>query len=230
MNPWKKILLSDYENHMSLESVQQLQALNRIMKEQFYTYELLRTKPHIYEELRGNIMILGVAGGNGLEHITPKYYEKIYGVDINAEYLAAVKERYTDLSGILECLEVDLITEYEKLPKSDYVIANLLVEYIGYEAFQRVIRHVEPEMISCVIQINQKNNESDKMDWVSELPFLHAFDGLHQVHHQMEEEPLWRSLKELGFDEVEAFDTPLPNGKKLLRIDFAKPVKMHDNR
>ena len=36
MNPWKKILLSDYENHMSLESVAQLQALNRIMKEQFY--------------------------------------------------------------------------------------------------------------------------------------------------------------------------------------------------
>ena len=45
MNPWKKILLSDYENHMSLESVQQLQALNRIMKEQFYTYEMLRAKP-----------------------------------------------------------------------------------------------------------------------------------------------------------------------------------------
>ena len=55
-------------------------------------------------------MILGVVGGNGLEHITPKYYEKIYGVDINAEYLEAVKTRYTNLSGILECLEVDLIT------------------------------------------------------------------------------------------------------------------------
>ena len=44
MNPWKKILLSDYENHMSLESVAQLQALNRIMKEQFCIYEMLRKK------------------------------------------------------------------------------------------------------------------------------------------------------------------------------------------
>ena len=86
MNPWKKIHLSDYENHMSLESVQQLQALNRIMKEQFYTYEMLHAKPNIYEKLHGSVMILGVAGGNGLEHITPEYYEKIYGVDINAEY------------------------------------------------------------------------------------------------------------------------------------------------
>ena len=29
LNPWKKIRLSDYEDHMGLESVQQLQALNQ---------------------------------------------------------------------------------------------------------------------------------------------------------------------------------------------------------
>ena len=75
MNPWKKIGLSDYENHMSLESVQQLQALNRIMKEQFSNYELLRKKTDIHEELHGNVMILGVAGGNGLEHIMRKSTE-----------------------------------------------------------------------------------------------------------------------------------------------------------
>jgi len=226
MNPWTEISLSDYENHMSLESVHQLQALNRIMKEQFHIYELLRAKPEIHDDLHGKLMILGIAGGNGLEHISPEYYDKIYGVDINPEYLAAVKERYPELEGTLECLEVDLINEYEKLPKADYIIADLLIEYIGYEAFQKVIRRVDPEMISCVIQINPQNNESDKSDWVSESPYLHAFDGLDEVHHQMDEEPLWRSLKELGFDEVEAFDTLLPNGKELLRIDFAKPVKM----
>lgn len=227
MNPWKKILLSDYENHMSLESVAQLQALNRIMKEQFCIYEMLRKKLDINEELHGNVMILGVAGGNGLEHITPKYYEKIYGVDINAEYLEAVKTRYTNLSGILECLEVDLITEYEKLPKSDYVIADLLVEYIGYKAFQRVIRQVDPEMISCVIQMNPKKAENENSEWVSDSPYLHAFDGLDEVHQQMEEDALWRCLKELGYDEVDAFNTPLPNDKYLLRIDFAKSMERY---
>ncbi|SEP84698.1 hypothetical protein SAMN02910289_00666 [Lachnospiraceae bacterium RM5] len=113
MNPWKKIHLSDYENHMSLESVQQLQALNRIMKEQFYTYEMLRAKPNIYE----------------------------------------------------------------------------------------------------------------KSQWVSDSPYIHAFDCLDEVHQQMEEDALWRCLKELGFDEVDAFNTPLPNEKYLLRIDFAKPLE-----
>lgn len=66
-NPWKDISLDDYENHMKLNSVQQLQALNMLMKEQFNTYPI------------DNIMILGVAGGNGLEHISQDKYHKVYG-------------------------------------------------------------------------------------------------------------------------------------------------------
>ncbi len=35
LNPWEGISLDNYEKHMSLDSVKQLQALNTIMKEQF---------------------------------------------------------------------------------------------------------------------------------------------------------------------------------------------------
>ncbi|WP_455682641.1 hypothetical protein [Thomasclavelia sp.] len=38
MNPWQNILLSDYENHMKLDLVKQLQTLNKMMKKQFYQY------------------------------------------------------------------------------------------------------------------------------------------------------------------------------------------------
>ena len=38
-NPWEEISLSDYENHMSLDNVKQLQAMNSIMKEQFEAYQ-----------------------------------------------------------------------------------------------------------------------------------------------------------------------------------------------
>ncbi len=34
MNPWEEISLSDYENHMSLDSVKQLQAMNEMYSEQ----------------------------------------------------------------------------------------------------------------------------------------------------------------------------------------------------
>ena len=53
-NPWEDINLKDYENHMSLENVFQLQSMNNIMKEQFYSYDI------------DTVMILGIAGGNGL--------------------------------------------------------------------------------------------------------------------------------------------------------------------
>ncbi len=50
-NPWEEISLSDYENHMKLDSVMQLQAMNEMMKGQFNAYSVT------------NIMILGIAGG-----------------------------------------------------------------------------------------------------------------------------------------------------------------------
>ena len=37
-NPWEEIPLTDYENHMKLGSVMQLQAMNEMMKGQFDAY------------------------------------------------------------------------------------------------------------------------------------------------------------------------------------------------
>lgn len=204
-NPWNDINLSDYENHMSLESVKQLQAMNSIMKKQFGDYPV-RTAT-----------VLGIAGGNGLEHVSTDKFEKVYGVDINEEYLKAVKERYKDLSGILECLHIDLISECGKLPHSDLVIANLLIEYIGYEAFQKAVKRIDPKYVSCVIQINTGDAQ-----WVSNSPYLHAFDRLDEVHCQMEENALIASMKDTGYRIILNESDPLPNGKALQRIDFIK--------
>ena len=87
-NPWEEISLSDYENHMKLGSVMQLQAMNEMMKGQFNTYPVT------------NIMILGIAGGNGLEHISKNKFEKVYGVDVNSDYLKEVSRRYAYLEQI----------------------------------------------------------------------------------------------------------------------------------
>ena len=105
-NPWEEISLDDYEKHTSLDSVRQLQAMNSIMQEQLNTYPT------------ETAMVLGIAGGNGLEHVRPEKFRKFYGVDINADYLRAVSERYTELSGVLECLHIDLVNEVEKLPQT----------------------------------------------------------------------------------------------------------------
>ena len=98
-----------------------------------------------------NVTILGIAGGNGLEHITKDKFEKVYGVDINSSYLEEVIRRYPNLNGILECLCINLINETDKLPKADMIIANLLLEYIGYECFQQAVKRVNPKYVSCII-------------------------------------------------------------------------------
>lgn len=202
-NPWKEISLDDYENHMSLDSVKQLQTMNAMMKDQFESYPV------------ETAMILGVAGGNGLEHIDPAKYKRVYGVDINEEYLSAVSERYAGLSDILECLCVDLVSDFDRLPQAQLVIANLLIEYIGYPAFQRAISVTEPKYVSCIIQIN-----TDEGKWVSDSPYLHAFDGLDAIHHQMEEDALSAAMNEIGYQRIFLETRELPNGKALVRVDF----------
>ncbi len=204
-NPWEEISLDDYENHMSLDSVKQLQTMNRIMGDQFEAYPVFTA------------MVLGVAGGNGLEHIRQDKYRTVYGVDINGDYLRVVSERYANLSDVLKCLKIDLINDTDQLPEAQLLIANLLIEYIGYDVFRRVVCKADPEYVSCVIQSN-----TDDTQWVSDSPYLHAFDRLDEVHHQMDEKTLSLKMQEIGYNGILQTTTPLPNGKALSRIDFQK--------
>ena len=103
-NPWEKIKLSDYENHMSLENVYQLQILNKMMQEQFETYDV------------NTIMILGIAGGNGLEHIDKSKIKKVYGIDVNQEFLIECKKRYNELGDVFETICTDLLDDNLQLP------------------------------------------------------------------------------------------------------------------
>ena len=201
-NPWEEISLEDYENHMSLDSVKQLQAMNNIMKEQFEAYPV------------DTAMILGIAGGNGLEHVRTDKYSTVYAVDINGDYLKAVSERFGQMDA-LQCLNLDLLKDAAELPRAQLVIANLLIEYIGYEVFQDVITQVKPEYVSCSIQIN-----TDEETWVSDSPYIHAFDGLNAIHHQMEEETLVKAMGEIGYTKIFQSCEDLPNGKALVRLDF----------
>ena len=203
-NPWKDINLSDYENHMSLDSVKQLQSMNKTMKSQLDDYAV------------NTVMILGIAGGNGLEYIDIEKYKTVYGVDINKSYLDAVADRYKNLDGILKCLNIDIINEADELPETELLIANLLIEYVGYEAFSKAVIKTNPRYVSCVIQIN----ETDKQ-WVSDSPYIHAFDGLDSVHCQMEESKLTDTMEKIGYKKIKKAEDALPNGKHLVRIDYS---------
>ena len=174
------------------------------MSNQFYRYHV------------STLMILGIAGGNGLNHIDPSRIQKVYGVDINDAYLRECAKRYPGLSQIFIPILADLQKKNDILPKADIVIANLLIEYIGYINFQRVVHQVNPLYVSCAIQINTESS------FVSDSPYLHVFDGLDAVHHQIDERGLLKTMQEIEYGLIYKEEKSLPNGKKLLRFDYQK--------
>jgi hypothetical protein len=187
---------------MKLESVYQLQALNEIMCGQFYRYPV------------SSAMVLGVAGGNGLEHIDPARTKRVYGVDVNAAYLDACAERFTELSGVFVPILADLCGASLSLPRADILIADLVVEYIGYAALQNAVGQANPGYVSAVIQLNPDSG------FVSDSPYLHAFDALDAVHRQIDAQGLEQAMAQTGYTQIYSEQTPLPNGKSLLRLDF----------
>jgi hypothetical protein len=113
---------------MRLPEVSQLQTLNKIMLAQLIVYPV------------STVAVFGVAGGNGLEHIENANIEKVFGVDINKGYLSACKKRYAYLGKRLELLNIDLTDQTVKLPSVQFVIANLIIEYIGIDNFLQQFR------------------------------------------------------------------------------------------
>lgn len=210
-NPWAQIPLSTYEAHMESRSVQQLPALNRLMKKQL---EL---------SANGPVMIQGLAGGNGLEHVEPQRISKLYGIDINAEYLAAARNRYPQLAGTLECLQADLRCDVQILPAADLLIADLLIEYIGLSRFRDIVRQVRPRCISCVIQA-----EATSRSWISPSPYARTFDGLNQIHQDIAEEDLENCLSAAGFSPSIREAALLPEGRQLIRRDFSVSRRFHN--
>ncbi|QOX64142.1 class I SAM-dependent methyltransferase [Anoxybacterium hadale] len=215
-NPWMDIHLEDYEGHMQLDTVRQLPVLNQMMEDQLCRY----SSP--------TIMILGIAGGNGLNHIDPNKISKVYGVDINPNYLAVCKDRYPSLTSIFHPVQADLSDSEASLPPAELVVANLLVEYIGCACFQQVIRKVNPDFVSAIIQINEDPSETEagaesnaKAGFVSASPYACAFTRLDEVHHQMSEALMMECMKEIGYLLCYSDQKVLPNGKKLVRLDFS---------
>lgn len=201
-NPWNDIDLNDYEKHMSLSNVNQLQTMNCIMKKQFSAYMV------------ESVMVLGVASGNGLEHINTEKIKTVYGVDINTKYLDVCKQRYLNLDGILKTICVDLNDDISILPYADLLVANLLIEYIGYNRFEIIVKQVQPKYISCVIQVNTSNV------FVSNSPYSKAFDHLDEVLHTIDETGLVDVMQSIGYKKNQKIDYELPNGKKLVMLDF----------
>jgi len=117
-NPWLNIPLADYEGHMQSPGVHQAEALSELFAE-----ILAVRRPR-------SVAILGLAGGNGLEHLDASTTKRVLGLDVNAEYLSAARERYRDVAGLkLHC--IDLANKNVTIPPVALVHAAMTFEHAG---------------------------------------------------------------------------------------------------
>jgi SAM-dependent methyltransferase len=116
-SPWLTIPLEDYERHMALPHVAQAQLLRELLA------KALR------ERAARSVAVLGCAGGNGFDCV-PSSVERIVGVDINAEYVAAAHRRF-GAQRPLELHVADLDREMPSFVAVELVFAALLFEYVA---------------------------------------------------------------------------------------------------
>ena len=183
-NPWEEIELKIYEEHMSSVEVCQLQALNKITKEQ------LQDNIHSY------VGFVGVAGGNGLENIEVSKLKKAYAIDINNNYINICKERYKNMGDSLEFICKDLTDDNFYLPYTNLLICNLIIEYIGEKEFISIVdkNKINIGVVSCVIQKNNGNS------FVSNSESTSHFEPILSIHHDINEYKLKEAFSIIKFN------------------------------
>jgi len=103
-NVWNTIPLEDYELHMQHESVGQLHLLNNL------------TKKYLGKLSPEKVIFLGIAGGNGLEHIDTNVTSQVIGIDINQNYLDETEKRFKFQISNLKLFNIDISSRNVDLP------------------------------------------------------------------------------------------------------------------
>jgi len=74
--------------------------------------------------------VLGIAGGNGLDHVDPNITKRVVGLDGNPLYLDEVRRRYAG-KYVLGLYRVDLAAEPVDMEPLQLVHAALVFEHAG---------------------------------------------------------------------------------------------------
>jgi len=202
-NPWNEVPLADYEKHMSHETVGQLELLNILTKKY-----LNAIKPE-------SCIILGVAGGNGLEHIEPLVTKRIIGIDINQDYLDVTFKRHGARLTGLEVLNIDITKDRGSIGRTQMIWAALIVEYIGIENTLLFAGNnlTSDGHLIVTIQSNRKLMPVSPTG-------IESVKKVGQIFQFIGTEELLKKAEQSGFKLITSEENELPNGKSFLTFHF----------
>jgi len=205
-NIWNTIPLEDYELHMQHETVGQLHLLNDLTKKY-----LRKLSPDI-------VMFLGIAGGNGLEHIDNKVTSQVFGIDINQNYLDETKKRFKDQIPNLNLINIDISSrETEKITKANLIWAALIFEYVETDTCFEFINNNIQENGYLIVTIQENNGVSS----VSQTG-IETIKSAGQIFRLISESDLVSVADKFGFCKIDFEENILQNKKSLKTYTFLK--------
>lgn len=207
-NIWEKVPLEDYEKHMSHETVGQQQLLSEL------------TRQYLQRLTPKTAMFLGVSGGNGLEHIDNTITDKVYGIDINEEYLLKTKVRFENRISNLELLNMDISNNSTQIARVDFMWAALILEYVDMnDCFKFIVNNIQDSgHVVVTIQVNNGVSSISKTG-------VETLKLVGQIFKTVDSKDLLGFADELGFAIIEKEENMLPNGKTLETFCFQKRVQ-----
>jgi hypothetical protein len=204
-NPWTEIPLDDYELHMSHSSVGQSALLNALTKKY-----LDNTRPSA-------AIFLGIAGGNGLEHIDENITKTVVGIDINQTYLDATNKRYSDKIAALKLLQLDITKNTGTIINADFVWAALVLEYTGID---NALQFAKNNLLAgghFVVTIQQNNNRQ-----TVSATGIESIKKAGDVFKVVDRQELLAKASGIGFALKQTEENILPNGKSFITFHFIK--------
>jgi predicted TPR repeat methyltransferase len=202
-NPWMEIPIDDYEQHMSHSSVGQLSLLSSLTKKY-----LTKIKP-------ATCLFIGIAGGNGLEHIDNDISKNVIGIDINQKYLDVSFKRYRDRIDSLRLLELDITKNTNQICSADFIWAALILEYIGIDKCLEFSKNNILPGGHFIATIQSNNN----LQSVSPTG-IESVKKAGLIFKVIEPKTMLDKAKVFGFTHIGSEENHLPNGKTLLTFDF----------
>lgn len=204
-NPWMRIPLRDYEQHMAHPAVAQDVLLADVLENAVRKYTPL------------SLAVIGCAGGNGFDRLTGNSIERVVAVDINPEYVGVVRERFGATVQGLHVIVGDIQNDALTFAPVDLIMAGLLFEYVDLrQTLLRVHALLRPgSILVSLIQLPAAQPE------ITPTPFT-ALSQLDGSMHLVSPEELIRTAGHCGFSEITSSLQKTASGKSFLLQEFRK--------
>ena len=189
--------------YCNTKSVGQLEVLNSL------------TRKYLYNIKPETCLFLGVAGGNGLEHIDNTITQNVIGIDINQDYLNKAKERYGEKIPSLELINFDITTGAKVFCKADFIWVALVLEYTGIDkSLEFSINNLQTGG-NLIVSIQSNNGVQS----VSQSG-IESVQKVGSIFQLIDPEILVSKAIEMGLKLVENEEFFFPNRKSLKTFHF----------